>query len=66
MKYPIQHIKEFLYGTPLRRTSDGTYDGINFIYTINILINQYDELIIWRTLSPPIFFILRLLAQEEK
>ena len=30
MKYPIQHIKEFLYGTPLRRTSDGTYDGINF------------------------------------
>ncbi len=28
---PLQHIKEFLYGTPLRRTCDGIYDGIYFI-----------------------------------
>ena len=66
MKTPIQHIKEFLYGTPFRRTSDGIYEGINFIYKKNILINQNDVLIIWRTLSPPIFFILRILVQEEK
>jgi len=36
MKNSIQHIKEFLYGTPLRRTSDGTYDSINFIYKLNM------------------------------
>ena len=58
MKNPIQHIKEFLYGASLRRTSDGTYDGINFIYKINIIINLYDELIIWRTFFPPLKYLL--------
>ena len=56
MKNPIQHIKEFLYGTPLRRSSDGTYDGIKYIYKINIHTNQYHNLIIWLPLPPPSLF----------